>query len=160
MTTRKPTTPRRYDDAPPLSTRVIRGIERFPSSVVALARTWQGVVILIIVASQLVLPIHYYTVRRDQHDERFAWRMFSPMRMTKCVPRFTVDNNPVALDAQFHEAWIQIAKRGRFVVIEKMAARLCEKNPGATVRVVMDCEYVGRPPASWGGYDMCKVPLL
>jgi hypothetical protein len=159
--TKKPTTtPKRYDDAQTLATRIIRGVERMPRGVLALARTWQGCVILLVLASQLMLPIHYYTARRDPHDERFAWRMFSPMRMTKCVPQFTVDNQPINLGAEFHEAWIEIAKRGRFIVIEQMAARLCEKHPGAAVHVVVDCQYLGKPNATWGGYDMCKVPLL
>lgn len=151
------TTPKRHDD---LSTRIVRGLERMPAGVVALARSWQGLVILFVVASQLLLPLHYYTVRRDPHDERFAWRMFSPMRMTRCTPKFTIDGAPVVLAREFHEAWIETARRGRFVVIEKMGARLCEKNPGAAVHVVVECQYVGREPQTWGGYDMCKVPLL
>ncbi len=154
------TTPKRYDDDPDLATSIIRGIERIPRGVRALLRSWQGVLILVVVTSQLILPILYYVARRDPHDERFAWRMFSPMRMTKCTPHFTVDNKPVVLSLQFHEAWIEIAKRGRFVVIEEMAARLCEKNPGSAVHVVVDCQYVGKPEETWGGYDMCKVPLL
>jgi hypothetical protein len=156
----KPTTPKRYDDAPDLATRIIRGIERIPSGVLALVRTWQGLVILLVLASQLLLPLQYYTARRDPHDERFAWRMFSPMRMTRCTPKFTIDSKPVNLNTEFHEAWIEIANRGRFVVIEQMAARLCQKNPGAAVHVVIECQYVGKEPATWGGYDMCKVPLL
>ena len=161
MTPKKPkTTPKRYDAAQTVSTRIIRGIERIPSGILALARTWQGFVILVLLATQLVLPLHYYLVRRDPHDERFAWRMFSPMRMTKCVPNFTVDNKPIVLGAEFHEAWVEIARRGRFVVIEEMGAELCRKNPGTAVHVVIECAYLGRPPATWGGYDMCKVPLL
>ena len=161
--TKKPTsttTPKRYDDDIAVSTRVIRAIERIPHTIAALARSWQGIVILFIVASQLVLPLHYYTVRRDPHDERFAWRMFSPMRMTRCVPNFTIDMKPVDLSTKFHEAWIEIAKRGRYNVIEAMGARLCRDNPGAAVHVVLECQYVGKPPATWGGYDVCKVPLL
>lgn len=155
-----PTTPKRYDDDLSLSTRIIRGIERIPQGVVALARSWQGIVILLVVASQLLLPLHYYVARRDRHDERFAWRMFSPMRMTRCTPAFTIDSKPVTLETQFHEAWIEIAKRGRFNVIEEMAAQLCAKNPGSAVHVVVECQYVGKPKETWGGYDMCKVPLL
>ena len=154
------TTPKRYDDDLPLLTRVVRGIQRFPRGVAALVRSWQGILILVVVASQLLLPLHYSLARRDPHDERFAWRMFSPMRMTKCTPKFTVDNQPVDLGKQFHEAWIEIAKRGRFVVVEQMAARLCEKHPGSAVHVVLECKYLDRPDMTWGGYDMCKVPLL
>ncbi len=153
------TTPKRYDDNG-IATRVIRAIERIPAGVVALVKSWQGVLILLVVAGQLVLPIHYYTARRDPHDERFAWRMFSPMRMTQCTPHFVIDGKQINLASEFHEAWIEIAKRGRFVVIEQMAATLCEKHPNTAVYVTVDCHYLDRPDTTWGGYDMCKVPLL
>jgi hypothetical protein len=127
---------------------------------VALLRTWRGRFILVFVASQLLLPLHYYAGRRDPHDERFAWRMFSPMRMTKCVPTMTIDGARVALASQFHEAWLELADRGRFVVVEAMGAKLCHDHPGADVEVVLDCTYLDRPAASFGHYDMCQVPRL
>jgi len=128
--------------------------------ITALFRSWQGLVIVAVVASQLLLPLHYYAARRDPHDERFAWRMFSPMRMARCTPAFTVDDQPFALGREFHEAWIEVASRGRFVAIEAMAARLCAKHPGKAVRVQLTCTYVGRPAETFGGFDMCKAPLL
>lgn len=143
-----------------LSTRIIEAVERIPAGVRALVRTWQGWVILALLVSQLLIPLHYYAGHRDPHDERFAWRMFSPMRMTKCVPRFTVDDKPVNLALEFHEAWIEMAKRGRFNVIEAMGAKLCEKHPASAVHGIVECHYIDRPDATWGGYDMCKVPLL
>ena len=127
----------------------------------AFLRTWQGWVILTLVASQLLIPLHYYIAHRDPHDERFAWRMFSPMRMAQCRPAFTLDRKPVALAEQFHEAWIETAKRGRFRVIEAMAASLCERNPGSEVVVTVTCTYVGRKdPVEYGGWNMCNVPTL
>ena len=123
--------------------------------------TWQGWFIAILVTSQLLLPLHYYTVNRDPHDERFAWRMFSPMRMTACQPTFKLDDKPILLAAEFHEAWIEIAKRGRFRVIEEMAAQLCAKHPGSAVTVTMSCNYLGgQQPVEYGGFDMCNVPQL
>lgn len=126
----------------------------------ALAATWRGRFILVFVLSQLLLPLHYYVGRRDPHDERFAWRMFSPMRMTRCAPRITIDGQPLALASEFHEAWIELAERGRFVVVEAMGARLCREHPGADVEVSLDCTYLDRPAASFGGYDMCIAPRL
>jgi hypothetical protein len=132
----------------------------------ALASTWRGRFIVIFIASQLLLPLHYYFVRRDPHDERFAWRMFSPMRMAQCSPNFKIDGKPFDPNTEFHEAWIEIASRGRFRVIEEMAHRLCASHPNAKVEVSLDCSYVDRsgvpmqPPDAWGGYDMCQVPLL
>ena len=109
---------------------------------------------------QALLPLHYYLFRRDFHDERFAWRMFSPMRMTQCKLAFTVDNQPVDLGAQFHEAWIEIAQRGRSSVIDEMAHKLCREHPGKPVNVTVDCHYMDRPDARYGGVDLCGRSLL
>jgi hypothetical protein len=127
--------------------------------VLALLRTWRGRFILAFVLAQLLIPLGYFG-RRDPHDERFAWRMFSPMRMVQCHPRFAVDGHAVALDHEFHEAWISLAERGRFVVLEAMAARLCEEHPGKPVTLNMDCHYLDRADATYGGPDMCQVPEL
>jgi hypothetical protein len=126
-----------------------------------LLRTWQGRVILVIALSQLLLPLHYYLANRDPHDERFAWRMFSPMRMTTCATELRVAERRVDLGTEFHEAWIELAQRGRFVVVEAMAARLCAKHPGQPVTLRMECRYLGRPePQTYGGFDLCQVPQI
>jgi len=125
-----------------------------------LLATWRGRFVLVFVLSQLLIPLRYYVGARDPHDERFAWRMFSPMRMAHCEPRVTLDGKPLNLATQFHEAWIEIARRGRFVVLEKMGADLCKAHPGSNVTVSLDCAYVDREPATYGGYDICQVPQL
>ncbi len=127
---------------------------------IALLRTWRGRFILAMVASQLLLPLHYYLVRRDKHDERFAWRMFSPMRMTRCRPSFWIDGKPVKIESQFHEAWNELAVRGRFVVVEAMGAKLCEQHPGSAVLVSLACTYLDHEPVTYGGFDICHGPEL
>lgn len=126
----------------------------------ALLRTWRGRTILLVVASQLALPLHYYLVRRDPHDERFAWRMFSPMRMARCEPTVAIDGKPFPLASEFHDAWLGLARRGRFVVIEAMAARLCAIHAGSSVVVSVACEYRDHSTHRWGGDDMCVNPQL
>ncbi len=126
----------------------------------ALLSTWRGRFIAVFFVVQLLLPLHYYVARRDPHDERFAWRMFSPMRMARCTPKVALDGKPLDLESEFHEAWLELADRGRFVVIEAMAAHLCHKHPGSSVVVTMDCTYLDRDADSYGGFDMCQVPLL
>jgi len=126
----------------------------------ALARTRRGRFILVFLAIQLLLPLHYYLLRDDPHDERFAWRMFSPMRMARCITRINVDKQPLQLGTKFHEAWIEVANRGRYVVLEEMAAKLCEENPGKQVELAVDCTYLDRPAAHLGHADMCKEPEL
>lgn len=130
------------------------------ASLRALGATWRGRFILVFLALQLVIPLHYYVLRRDPHDERFAWRMFSPMRMARCRAAYSIDKQPVNLGSQFHEAWIAIAERGRMVVAEQIAHTLCEKNPGKSVEVTLQCTYLDRPPATFGGFDACTRPLL
>jgi hypothetical protein len=129
--------------------------------VVDLTRSWQGRLIGIVVVAQLLIPVWYYSgASRDPHDERFAWRMFSPMRMTKCEPKFFRDDTLIDISAEFHEAWIEIAKRGRFHVIEEMGAALCEKYPKRAIKVTLDCTYLGGGIERYGGYNICDVPLL
>ena len=129
-------------------------------SFTALLGTWRGRFIVLFIGVQALLPLHYYAGRRDPHDERFAWRMFSPMRMTKCRLAVSVDKQPIELGTRFHEAWIQVAERGRAVVIEHMAQRLCTQNPGKAVDVTLDCTYLDRPNAKYGGFDLCTRRLL
>jgi len=136
----------------------LRWLGRTPH-VGALLSTWRGRAIALFVVAQLLLPILYFT-RKDPHDERFAWRMFSPMRMARCLPSATIDDKPFNLATEFHEAWIEIASRGRFTVIEAMGAHLCAKHPGSDVRLWIDCTYLDREPRSYGHYNICNVPEL
>jgi hypothetical protein len=126
----------------------------------ALAATWRGRFILAFLVVQMLVPLHYYVLRHDPHDERFAWRMFSPMRMTRCSAKFAVDGQPVQLGSRFHEAWIEVAQRGRHVVLEDMAAKLCREQPGKKVELTVDCTYLDRPASRFGHADMCTEPEL
>jgi hypothetical protein len=111
-------------------------------------------------AIQAIGPLHYYFIRKDKHDERFAWRMFSPTRMMSCTPTFLVGGQPEPLD-DFHEAWLEIARRGRLVVLEAMGARLCDKyHHQKDVRLDLQCTHVDGTKESWGGSDLCKFPDL
>jgi hypothetical protein len=125
-----------------------------------LLSTWRGRLIVVVVVSQLLIPLTYYTTRRDPHDERFAWRMFSPMRMATCTADMRVDGKKLELAGEFHEAWLETAKRGRFVVLEAMAARLCKKQPGTEVTLRLECKYLGRKPEVYGGFNMCEIPEI
>lgn len=135
-------------------------LARLARALRALVATWRGRFILAFLVVQALAPLHYYTVRRDVHDERFAWRMFSPMRMTQCRWAVSIDKQPITLGTQFHEAWLEMVGRGRMTVIEQMAAKLCRANLGKPVEVTLDCTYIDRPPARFGGFDVCTRPLL
>ena len=122
--------------------------------------SWRGRFILVFVLAQLVLPLHYYVGHRDKHDERFAWRMFSPIRMVSCTPRFSVAGKVIEPRNEFHEAWAQMAARGRFSVIEAMGHELCTRYPNVPVTVDLTCTYLDKSTESYGGYDICQVPRL
>jgi hypothetical protein len=130
------------------------------SSTRALASTWRGRFILAWIAVQAALPLLYYAGRHDPHDERFAWRMFSPMRMIKCQPQFVMNDQELPLGKEFHEAWIEIAGRGRFAVVEAMGARLCTEHPHTRIELRMSCRQLDGTVETWGGYDVCTVPEL
>jgi len=125
-----------------------------------LIATGRGRLILAFVAIQLVLPVRYYACNRDPHDERFAWRMFSPIRMARCTPTFALDGKPVALGNEFHEAWLEIAGRGRLAVVEAMGAKLCAKHAGAKVSAQLSCSYVEAPARAFASDDLCTHPVL
>ncbi len=109
-------------------------------------------------ALQLALPLSYYTCREDKNDERFAWRMFSPVRYKTCQPTFTVGGKKARLMRTFHESWVRIAQRGRKVVIERMAQRLCDDNEGKEVRITLACRKLGgRTEVTGGKWDYCKT---
>ncbi|MBP6630094.1 MAG: hypothetical protein KBG28_20010 [Kofleriaceae bacterium] len=122
--------------------------------------SWTGRVVVAFLLVQLLLPLRYYLWHRDPHDERFAWRMFSPMRMATCEARFTVDDQPVRILGQFHEAWLELANRGRFVVLEAMAARLCGQRAGVDVHLTLTCRYMDGSSRTYGGRDMCIAERL
>jgi hypothetical protein len=139
---------------------VIRAISKVPH-IGPLLRTWHGWVIAIVVVSQLLLPLHYYVARRDPHDERFAWRMFSPMRMTACKFEMKVGGKVIDQSSEFHMAWTETARRGRLGVIEAMAARMCKKHPGTPVTIRLECNYIDREqPVVYGGFDLCDAPEI
>jgi hypothetical protein len=125
----------------------------------AFVATWRGRAIALFLLVQLGLPATYY-LRRDRHDERFSWRMFSPMRMARCQPEATVAGQQLALGGTFHEAWIELAKRGRRSVLEAMGQRLCRDHAGKEVVLWLRCEYLDGSRRQYGGFDICKVPEL
>ncbi len=132
------------------------------------------VFIHVFVVLQLAAPLSYYTCRTDQNDERFAWRMFSPVRMLRCSTKLVVgeERQPVRLRGIFHEAWLTIASRGRREVIASMAKELCARArdgeiPGhaATqspeVRAEVICRTVdGNEERAGGSWNLCEVDEL
>jgi hypothetical protein len=89
----------------------------------------RSVFIVVWLALQIGVPASYY-LGRDRFDERFAWRMFSPVRMVACQTRF-VDGTGggqslVRAGADLHEVWTGLLTRARRSIIEGFARRWCD----------------------------------
>jgi hypothetical protein len=99
--------------------------------------------ILAYLAVQLLLPASYYLAGRE-FDERFAWRMFSPTRVTPCQAEFTTTAGaPVGSLSELHRAWFELVSRARPAVLEGYArwecARMRERGEPAVLHVDLRC---------------------
>ncbi len=93
--------------------------------------------IVAFLAVQLALPVSYY-LGDAPLDERFAWRMFSPIRMVRCRldVREGAGRTPVRAEAELHAVWMSLLRRGRPDVIAAWAEARCgrmERDAGAPV---------------------------
>jgi hypothetical protein len=82
----------------------------------------------LLVALQLAIPASYY-LRAERDDERFAWRMFSAVRLRRCeVSAYDVKGSSrrrVELPHALHASWIRSLERGRPNVIDRFLATRC-----------------------------------
>lgn len=108
---------------------------------------------------QLVMPLRYY-LGDDEYDERFAWRMFSAIRVVECQTSATEELDrehgdavrPIDLDRVIHPAWINNIRRNRYDVIEAFLARRCEEEGVARVEIANQCvaaDGTARDPLKW-----------
>lgn len=99
-------------------------------------------IIGLFVGLQLVTPLTYY-LRDDPYDERFAWRMFSAIRLHRCSPSASEARNgplePVDLERVIHRAWINTMGRNRQDVVEAYLERRCEEDGVTRVELRNDC---------------------
>jgi hypothetical protein len=88
-----------------------------------------NIIIIITLSSQLLIPLSYYI--RDAHpfDERFAWRMFSPIRMVECstVWREGEDRHRVRPSDHVHIVWLNLMKRMREDVVRRYISHRCQE---------------------------------
>lgn len=101
------------------------------------------------VAFQVAVPLSYY-LRDDPYDERFAWRMFSGIRVQTCHESAYVTRGaevtPVDEDRTIHGAWRDQLERGRRPVIERFLARLCSREGTERAAIENTCsDASGRP---------------
>jgi hypothetical protein len=92
---------------------------------------------------QLVVPLSYYLQSGDPYDERFAWRMFSAVRLHSC--RTTASESvgdaerAIPLPQTLHQAWVNhLARNRRDVVLAFLTAR-CEEENVVSVELRNEC---------------------
>lgn len=100
--------------------------------------------IIVFLLFQLIIPLTYY-VREDPYDERFAWRMFSGIRMQSCQPhasRRGDSENYVGIDLTktLQSAWITMIERNRPAVISAFLASQCEQEGTQRARIISYCK--------------------
>lgn len=110
-------------------------------------RVSAGVLALLLL--QLLLPLGYYTVRADRYDERFAWRMFSAIRLHQCTTE-AVEVNAAGEESEalplrrlVHVGWVSLMRRNRRDVIEAFLRRRCEEAGVREVRLRNACRSPG-----------------
>lgn len=109
--------------------------------------------IAIVLASQLLLPLRYY-LGDDLFDERFAWRMFSPIRMTSCRVAWVEVRDgirvPLQPSSEVAVPWVSLMQRAREEVIVGYARHHCERMEGVVadpdVRASVTCAHPDGEP--------------
>lgn len=98
---------------------------------------------------QLAGPLGYY-LGSDPFDERFAWRMFSGLRVTPCHAQVFEERNgkltPLVLTGRaqgphgaLHPAWRHLIERNRTVVIEKFMTTRCTEPNTTRITLISRC---------------------
>lgn len=101
--------------------------------------------IVLAVAAQLLVPLTYY-LRDDPYDERFAWRMFSGVRLQQCDAVATEVHagaeRRVALYGAVSPGWVANLERNRRAVIDRFLEHRCALEGVSAVRLTNRCRDV------------------
>jgi len=96
-----------------------------------------------LVLLQIVIPLRYY-LGDDPYDERFAWRMFSAVRVVRCNTGVveTLESGrrrPVRLMRTIHEAWVTNLRRNREDVVRAFLRLRCGEEDVREILLVNRC---------------------
>jgi hypothetical protein len=117
----------------------------------------------LLVALQVAIPASYYLVREDRDDERFAWRMFSAVRLTRCEVSAWDEHGPgdsrsIPLSRALHASWIRSLERGRQAVIERFLASRCRELDVVGSKLDRDCKSPAGEPLPLRSYQHACNP--
>lgn len=98
----------------------------------------------LVVALQVAIPASYYFGRNDPDDERFAWRMFSAVRVKRCEVELREQRDGrferVRLEPILHGGWRNALKRGRKRVIARLLEQRCREPGVEAAELVRTCK--------------------
>lgn len=86
------------------------------------------------IAFLLLVPLRYYVLAdHDPYDERFAWRMFSAVRVQQCETRveetrFGEETRPINAQTTLPAPWLSLLQRNRPAVIESFLKFRCDSS--------------------------------
>ncbi len=103
---------------------------------------WITIGAVVFLLAQAVIPLRYY-FGSDPYDERFAWRMFSDIRMQQCRVSATEtaggSEHVVPLMRTIHVAWITTLERNRSAVVRRYLRWRCEQEGVTSARLTTNC---------------------
>ncbi len=125
----------------------------------------KNVMIGVFLALNVAAPLSYY-LGDDAFDERFAWRMFSPVRLAKCKVSLSDGAQQIRVGKKTHQVWINLMRRARRPVFEGYARQYCqgEKDEGRTPQLYaqISCDAPDQGLIgicrNWGDRDRNGVP--
>jgi hypothetical protein len=104
------------------------------------------------IALQIAIPLRYY-LGDDVHDERFAWRMFSAVRVQQCAVTIR------EVDARGEQAltddhlyaflpapWISLLERTRPAVVDRYLRWRCDREGMRSIRFENACHDASGDP--------------
>ncbi|MCA9545062.1 MAG: hypothetical protein KC613_11750 [Myxococcales bacterium] len=118
----------------------------------------RDVLIIAFLGINIVMPLRYY-FGDEAYDERFAWRMFSPVRMLRCdVDLYGPGGRELSQGQLMHVVWINLLKRGRLQVLEAFAQKYCADETAAGRPAELYARMVC-PPADGPHRGICRRGL-
>ena len=101
------------------------------------------------VALHLLIPLRYYA-GGDEYDERFAWRMFSSVRVRQCRVEVSEaragTRRPLALMQVLPAPWFALLERNRSAVVDRFLEWRCEREGPTEVRFHNACRDASGDP--------------
>ncbi len=113
-------------------------------------RAWVSGLIAAYVILQVLIPLGYYIWRTNPDNERFAWRMFSAIRVRQCHVASEgyrrdgehLERIDLPLTSSLHTAWVDHLKRNRTRVAHAYLDWQCEQPLMENISLLRRCKAI------------------